>query len=91
MERKASSAEITRARQAMSMAMQRTETAEQAETLVIKHLAAKEAERYIASVLDASAAKERDIAIKQAQLADERSDGFANEAFDADRERKDAM
>ena len=75
----------------MSMAMQRTETAEQAETLVIKHLAAKEAERYIASDLDASAAKERDIAIKQAQLADERSDGFANEAFDADRERKDAM
>ncbi len=30
MERKASSAEITRARQALSMAMQRTETAEQA-------------------------------------------------------------
>ena len=81
MERKASSAELNMARQALSMAMQRTETAEQAETLVIKHLAAKEAERCAASDLVASTSKDGDIAINQAKSADERSDGFANEAL----------
>ena len=60
---------------------QRTETAEQAETLVIKHLAAKEAERCAASDLVASTSKDGDIAINQAKSADERSDGFANEAL----------
>ena len=81
MEREASSAELNRARQSLSMDMEHTDTAEQAETLVIKHLAAKEAERCASSDLVASTSKDGDIAINQAKSADERSDGFANEAL----------
>ena len=49
--------------------------------MVIKHLAAKEAERCAASDFVASTSKDGDIAINQAKSADERSEGLANEAL----------